>query len=357
MTLRLSYPGLLINQQSYGQDGRVTLLIFSTRKESPLWGNQPPRLLELFAAVCRRRHFSPRTEESYRYWIRQYIFFHGKRHPRELGAAEVEAFLNHLAVSRKVAASTQTQALNAIVFLYESVIAQPLGGMTGLKRVQARHRVPVVLTAEEVKRVLDLMQGTPRLMAEVMYGAGLRVNECVTLRVKDIDFGARVITVRAGKGGKDRTTVLPEQLHGPLQQHLLRVAGLHKEDLSRGGGLAPLPHAIARKYPSASASFAWQFAFPSAVLRAWGDSGRLARWHTSDSSVQRPFRRALQLAGIHKHASVHTLRHSFATHLLSSGTDIRTIQLLLGHRNLQTTMIYTHVLEVTWKVTSPLDRL
>lgn len=336
---------------------RVILLIFSTHKESPLWGNQPPRLLELFTAVCRRRHFSPRTEESYRYWIRQYIFFHGKRHPKDLGATEVEAFLNYLAVSRKVAASTQTQALNALVFLYESVIAQPLGSMGGLKRVQARHRVPVVLTAEEVKQTLALMQGTPRLMAELMYGAGLRVKECVTLRIKDIDFGARVITVRDGKGGKDRTTVLPEQLHSPLQQHLLRVAALHKEDLSKGGGLVPLPCAIARKYPSASTSFSWQFAFPSTVLRPWGDSGRMARWHTSDSSVQRPFRRALQLAEIHKHASVHTLRHSFATHLLSSGTDIRTIQLLLGHQNLQTTMIYTHVIEVTRKVTSPLDRL
>lgn len=229
--------------------------------------------------------------------------------------------------------------------------------MRGLKRVQARHRVPVVLTPDEVKRTLSLMQGTPRLMAEVMYGAGLRVNECVTLRIKDIDFGARVITVRDGKGGKDRTTVLPEQLHSPLQQHLLRVAALHKEDINKGAGLVPLPGAIARKYPSASTSISWQFAFPSAVLRPWGDSGRLARWHTSDSSVQRPFRRALQLADIHKHASVHTLRHSFATHLLASGTDIRTIQLLLGHRNLQTTMIYTHVLEVARKVTSPLDCL
>ena len=188
-------------------------------KESPLWGN-PPRLLDLFAAVCRRRHFSPRTEESYRYWIRQYIFFHGKRHPRDLGAAEVESFLNYLAVNRKVAASTQTQALNAIVFLYDSVIGQPLGIMAGLKRVQARYRVPVVLTPDEVKRV---MEGTPHLMAELIYGAGLRVNECVTLRVKDIDFSAAVITVRDGKGGKDRTTVLPEQLGRPLQQHLLRV--------------------------------------------------------------------------------------------------------------------------------------
>ena len=331
--------------------------VFFNSQELTLWGNQPPRLLELFAAVCRRRHFSHRTEESYRYWIRQYIFYHDKQHPRELGAAQVEAFLNHLAVTRKVAASTQTQALNALVFLYESVIERPLGDMCGLKRVQARHRVPVVLTTEEVKRVLGLMQGTPRLMAELMYGAGLRVNECVTLRIKDVDFGARVVTVRAGKGGKDRTTVLPEQIHSLLQQHLLRVAALHKEDLGKGGGLAPLPNAIARKYPSASTAFAWQFAFPSTVLRPWGDSGRLVRWHTSDSSVQRPFRRALQLAEIHKHASVHTLRHSFATHLLATGTDIRTIQLLLGHRNLQTTMIYTHVQEITRKVTSPLDRL
>lgn len=247
--------------------------------------------------------------------------------------------------------------MNALVFLYDAVLGQPLGVMTGLRRVQPRYRVPVVLTTDEVKRILDLMEGTPRLMAEVMYGAGLRVNECVTLRIKDIDFGARVITVRSGKGGKDRSTVLPEQLIRPLQQHLLRVAALHQEDLAKGAGLAPLPNAIHRKYPSASASLAWQFVFPSSVLRPWGESGRRVRWHTSDSSVQRPFRAALQRAGVLKHASVHTLRHSFATHLLSSGTDIRTIQLLLGHRNLQTTMIYTHVVEVTRTVKSPLDRL
>jgi len=190
-----------------------------------------------------------------------------------------------------------------------------------------------------------------------MYGAGLRVNECVTLRVKDIDLGARTITVRSGKGGKERTTVLPEQLHSPLQQHLVRVATLHKEDLSRGSGLAPLPDALARKYPSASSSLAWQYVFPSAVQRPWGESGKLARWHASDSTIQRAFKQALERAEVRKHASVHTLRHSFATHLLASGTDIRTIQLLLGHRNLQTTMIYTHVVEVTRTVKSPLDSL
>lgn len=311
----------------------------------------------MVSAVCRRRHFSPRTEDSYRYWIRQFILFHGKRHPRELGAPEVERFLNHLAVARQVAASTQTQALNALVFLYESVLDQPLGNLGGLKRVQKRYRVPVVLTPAEVRSILALMKGTTKLMAELMYGAGLRVNECVTLRVKDIDLSARTLTVRDGKGGKDRTTVLPEQLQSPLQQHLLRVAALHRRDTTHGGGLAPLPSALARKYPSASSSLTWQFVFPSSAQRPWGESGRLARWHTSDSTVQRAFRAALQLAAIPKQASVHTLRHSFATHLLAAGTDIRTIQLLLGHRSLQTTMIYTHVIEVTRRVTSPLDRL
>jgi integron integrase len=258
-----------------------------------------------------------------------------------MGHPEVEAFLNHLAVDRHVAASTQTQALNAIVFLYDSVLAQPLGQMTGLKRVQKRHRVPVVLTREEVKAALSMMDGTCRLMAELMYGAGLRVHECVSLRIKDIDLGSRAISVRNSKGSKDRTTVLPEQLCSPLQQHLLRIAALHRDDLSRGAGLAPMPDALSRKYPSASASLAWQFVFPSAVLRPWGEGGRLVRWHASDSTVQRAFKQAINKAEIRKHASVHCLRHSFATHLLAAGTDIRTIQLLLGHRSLQTTMIYT----------------
>ena len=233
----------------------------------------------------------------------------------------------------------------------------PLGEMTGLKRVQHRHRVPVVLTRQETKAVLELMEGTTRLMAELIYGAGLRVNECVTLRVKDIDLVAKTVNVRDGTGSKDRTTVLPGQLGAPLEKHLLRVAILHKEDLAQGAGLAPMPDALARKYPSASSTFAWQFVFPSAVLRPWGNSGRMVRWHASDSTIQRAFKQALQRAEIHKHASVHTLRHSFATHLLASGTDIRTIQLLLGHRSLQTTMIYTHVNQALKSVTSPLDDL
>ena len=275
----------------------------------------------------------------------------------EMGPPEVETFLNHLAIKRRVSASTQSQALNAIVFLYESVLSRPLGQMSGLRRVQRRHRVPVVLTRNEVKCVLTMMQGTCRLMAELMYGAGLRVHECVTLRVKDLDLSAHTISVRNSKGSKDRTTVLPSQLCSTLQQHLLRVAALHRDDLARGAGLAPMPDALARKYPSASASWAWQYVFPSSALRPWGDSGRLVRWHASESTVQRAFKQAVETAQIAKHVSVHCLRHGFASHLLAAGTDIRTIQLLLGHRSLQTTMIYTHVQQATRSVISPLDNL
>lgn len=216
-------------------------------------------------AVCRRRHLSPRTEEAYRFWIRQFIFFHDKRHPRELREVEVTQFLNHLAVKRKVAASTQTQALNAIVFLYRDVLSAPLSEMNGLNRVQQRQRIPVVLTPGEVSQVLSYMAGTMALMARLMFGSGLRVEECCTLRMKDIDFGAAVLSVRDGKGGKDRTTVLPVRLRDDLRAHLLRVAQLHAEDRNRGAGLAPLPGALERKYPKASESLAWQFVFPSAV--------------------------------------------------------------------------------------------
>jgi integron integrase len=229
--------------------------------------------------------------------------------------------------------------------------------MTNLKRVQRRIRVPVVLTQAEVKATLTQMQGTPRLMAELIYRAGLRIHECVSLRIKDVDLASRAVSVRNSKGSKDRTTVLPERLVSPLQQHLLRIAVLHRDDLARGAGLAPMPDALARKYPSASTSLAWQYVFPSAALRQWGSSGRHVRWHTSDSTVQRAFKQAIGRAGVMTHASVHCLRHSFAAHLLAAGTDIRTIQLLLGHNSLKTTMIYTHVLQATRSVTSPFDSL
>jgi integron integrase len=274
-----------------------------------------------------------------------------------MGPKEVEAYLNHLAVNRRVAASTQSQALNALVFLYDEVLKKPLGHLESLKRVQYRKRIPTVLTTEEVKRTLAQMTGTTRLMAELIYGAGLRVHECTTLRVKDIDLSARVVSIRNSKGSKDRTTLLPEQLFQPLQAHLIRVASLHRDDLAKGAGIVPMPDALDRKYPSAARSLAWQFAFPSSVIRPWGDTKRFVRWHVADSTIQRAFKQAILEAKIHKHVSIHSLRHAFATHLLASGTDIRTIQLLLGHRSLQTTMIYTHVIQVTKSIVSPLDSL
>lgn len=274
-----------------------------------------------------------------------------------MAAPEVEAFLNHLAVNRHCSASTQTQALNAIIFLYKEVLQQPLGLMQNLKRVQKRYRVPVVLNVNEVKLCLDQMHGTTQLIAQLIYGAGLRVNECLSLRVKDLDFNMQSLSVRNGKGGKDRTTLIPKQLIPKLQKHLLTVAQLHQSDLNRGAGYTVMPGALFKKYPSASRSLAWQYVFPSSVIRTWGEPKMKVRWHMSDSTIQRAIKLALKNANVHKHASVHTLRHSFATHLLANGTDIRTIQLLLGHRSLQTTMIYTHVIEATKSVISPFDKL
>lgn len=306
--------------------------------------------------VCRRRHLSRRTEQAYRFWIRSYIHFHHRQHPRVLGPNGIVAFINHLATARSVAASTQSQALNALLFLYRDVLEMEVGHLGGLRRVQRRDRLPVVLTMEEVSAVLAQMDGIPGLMAHLLYGSGLRVTECMTLRIKDLDPQAGLIHVRGGKGGKDRTTVLPSRLQQAIQRQLLRVAGLHRQDIARGAGFA-LPDALSRKYPSASQSLAWQFVFPSRVVRTCPQTGRRLRWHASESGVQMAFKAALAEAQIAKHASVHTLRHSFATHLLAAGTDIRTIQLLLGHRNLKTTMIYTHVEQAVRKTVSPLDRL
>jgi len=313
--------------------------------------------MDQVSALCRRRHLSRRTEEAYRFWIRRYILFHDKQHPRILGPHGITAFVNHLATDRMVAASTQSQALNALLFLYRDVLEVDVGHLEGLRRVQRSSKIPVVMTVEEVRGTLALMQGTPRLMAEVLYGAGLRVAECMTLRIKDVDFRAKTLTIRSGKGAKDRTTLLPAKLMHPLEQHLVRVIALYKQDVRNGRGYVSLPGALHRKYPNAARSVAWQFVFPSKVVRPCPQTGRLLRWHASESTVQKAFKRALEQAGVRKHASVHTLRHSFATHLLAQGTDIRTIQLLLGHRSLQTTMIYTHVHQIVRHTTSPLDRL
>lgn len=314
-------------------------------------------MLDQVATICRRRHFSRRTEEAYRFWIKKYIYFHGIKHPRNVGIEGIAPFINFLAVEKHVAATTQSQALNALIFLYRDVLEIEVGHIEGLKRVQHIHRIPVVLTIDEVRAVLSHMSGTPRLIAELIYGSGLRVTEAITLRIKDLDFHSNTIGVRSGKGAKDRTSVLPLCLSRPLQQHLLRVIALYKTDAMNGRGYAPLPGALDRKYPNSARSVGWQFVFPSSAVRKCPETGRMLRWHTSDSTVQIPFRAALAKAGIYKHASVHTLRHSFATHLLANGTDIRTIQLLLGHRNINTTMIYTHVEHSIRQTKSPLDRL
>jgi integron integrase len=307
--------------------------------------------------AIRRRHYSLRTEDTYVHWIKRFIYFSGKRHPAELGAAEVTAFLNYLARDRDVAASTQNQALSALIFLYREVLATPLPWLDELERVRRPARVPTVLTREETQRLLAQMQGTKWLMASLLYGAGLRLRECLRLRVKDADFGYRQITVRDGKGAKDRVTMLPQSVHEPLKRHLMQVRVLHERDLAAGYGTVELPDALARKYPRAPCEWAWKFVFPSHKLSADPRTGVVRRHHVYENYIIRGVKEAARAARIAKHLSCHTLRHSFATHLLESGYDIRTVQELLGHADVSTTMIYTHVLNKgAGAVTSPLDR-
>jgi integron integrase len=298
-----------------------------------------------------------RTEETYVHWIKRFIYFSGKRHPGELGAAEVTAFLNHLARDLDVAASTQNQALSALLFLYREVLGTPLPWLDGLARAQRPVRVPTVLTPDEAQRLLAQMRGTQWLMASLMYGAGLRLRECLKLRVKDVDFGYRQIVVRDGKGAKDRVTMLPQPLAVPLREQLARARALHERDLAAGHGEVELPHALGRKYPQALHEWAWKFVFPSPRLSRDPRSEAVRRHHVYENYVIRAVKAAARAARIAKHVSCHTLRHSFATHLLASGYDIRTVQELLGHADVSTTMIYTHVLNKGGRgVSSPLER-
>jgi integron integrase len=327
-------------------------------QEEPDFGIKRPRLREQLHAAIRRHNYSRRTEQSYWYWIRWFIRHHGLRHPAEMGAGEVEAFLSWLATEREVAAATQNQALSALLFLYKEVLGRSLPWFKDLVRAKRPVRVPVVLTREEVRRLLAAMQGTKWLMASLLYGAGLRQIECLQLRVKDVDFAYRQILVRDAKGAKDRVTMLPEQAVQPLQEHLGRVRALHQRDLREGYGEVSLPFALARKYPSAGREWAWQFVFPSGVRSADPESGVIRRHHVFPDTLARAVKAATRAACIVKPASCHTLRHSFATHLLESGYDIRTVQELLGHSDVSTTMVYTHVLNRGGKaVASPLDRL
>ncbi len=307
--------------------------------------------------IMRTRRYSLQTEKTYIYWMKKFIFFHDVRHPKEMGAAEVGAFLTHLAVDENVAATTQNQAMFALLFLYKEVLGIELDRLGG-KFTSAKQstRVPVVLTREEVAAVLSHLSGGNWLMANLLYGAGLRLKECLRLRVKDLDFGYKQITVRDGKGGKDRFTILPEKLVEPLQKHLETVKTQHDCDLQAGLGAVLLPFAFDGKHSNDARKWKWQYVFPSSKISRDPRTGKLGRHHLSESGLQKAVKIGLQKAAVEKHASCHTLRHSFATHLLQNGSDIRTIQDLLGHKELTTTMIYTHVLQNNrLGVKSPVD--
>jgi integron integrase len=318
--------------------------------------SRSPKLLDRVRLACKRRRYSYHTEKAYCRWIKRFVRFHGTVHPRTLHAKDVRAFLDHLAAERNVAASTQNQALNALIFLYEHVLDIDLGAIGDFERAQRSRRLPVVLTREEVRAVLDHMQGTNRLVALLLYGSGLRLTEALRLRVKDIDTAYGQILVRDGKGRKDRRTVFPKRAAEPLQRHLRKVKVLHEEDCADGYGAVFLPDALARKYPNAATDWTWQYVFPARGRSVDPRSGIERRHHRSDSAVQRAVKKAVEAAQVNKRASCHTFRHSFATHLIEDGYDIRTVQELLGHDDLRTTMVYTHVLNRGGRgVQSPLD--
>ena len=316
---------------------------------------QKPKLLDQLSGVMRLKHYSLKTEKSYVHWGRRFILFHKKRHPQEMGAPEVQAFLNYLAVDQHVSASTQNQALNALVFLYKHVIKKELGTIDAI-RARRPKRLPVVLTREETQKILSLLSGGNHLMASFLYGSGLRLMECLRLRIKDIDYSAKHIIVRDGKGSKDRVTILPETIISELSQHLVRVKALHDDFLQRGYGEVELPYALVRKYPNMGREWAWQYVFPAKNISTDPRTGARRRHHIHESVLQRAVKHAVRLSDIPKHVGCHTMRHCFATHLLESGVDIRTVQELLGHKDVKTTMIYTHVMQKPGiDIRSPLD--
>jgi integron integrase len=317
-----------------------------------------PKLLEQYRERLRVKHYSLRTEDAYLHWVRRYIYFHGKRHPQEMGGSEVEAFLSHLATEGRVSPSTQNQALAALLFLYREVLEKELPWMDGMVRAKRPARVPAVLTENEVRALLAQLDGTRWLASSLLYATGMRLLEGLRLRVKDVDFERREIAVRDGKGGRDRRTMLPERLIEPLRSHLARVKVLHERDLAEGFGEVYLPFALARKYPKAGRSWPWQYVFPAGSRSVDPLDGVVRRHHLDEKVVQRAVSHAARKAGIAKPVSPHILRHSFATHLLDGGYDIRTVQELLGHKDVSTTRIYTHVLNRGGRgVRSPLDRL
>jgi integron integrase len=316
----------------------------------------PPRLLDRVRWHLRVKRYSIRTEKAYLDWIRRFILFHEKRHPAEMGAPEIAAFLSHLAINRNVAAATQNQALSALLFLYQQVLERKLEYINGVERVRRPAKLPVVFTRAEARAVIAHVEGDYRLMVHLLYGSGMRLLEVLRLRVKDVDFGYNRISIREGKGMRERITILPARLKRPLQSHLARMYELHQQDLARGRGAVYLPSALGRKYPGAARSWPWQYVFPAARLSVDPRSGETRRHHVSEKNLQNAVKLAIRAAGLTKAASCHTFRHSFATHLLEAGYDIRTVQELLGHKDVSTTMIYTHVLNKPGVgIRSPID--
>ncbi|MEM1366677.1 MAG: integron integrase [Cyanobacteria bacterium P01_H01_bin.15] len=317
---------------------------------------QSPKLLERVREVLRLKHYSYRTEESYLAWIRRFILFHQYRHPRNMGPPEIEAFLTHLAIKENVASSTQNQALSALLFLYRYVLQKPLDGSINALRAKRTRYLPTVLTPDEINRLFAHLQGENLLIAQILYGSGLRILEALRLRVKDLDFAQHQIVLRNAKGDQSRITMLPKKVVDPLHAHLLQVRTLHQQDLTNGHGDVYLPFALERKYPNANRDWIWQYVFPASKLSSDPRSGEIRRHHRDESVLRKAIKQASCRADIQKKVSCHTLRHSFATHLLANGYDIRTIQELLRHKDIKTTMIYTHVLNAGGKgVRSPLD--
>lgn len=315
-----------------------------------------PKLLDQVRIVARLKHFSIKTEKAYAHWIKRFILFHNKRHPDEMAEPEIRAFLAHLAVNLGVSASTQTVALSALLFLYREVLKRDLPFIDQIERAKPSGKLPVVFTRAEVQQILARLDGTELLVASLLYGSGMRLMEALRLRIKDVDFTMNQITVREGKGSKDRVTMLPQSLRQPIQEHLTRVRLIHQRDLKEGFGSVYLPFALQRKYVNANREWAWQYVFPAIKRSIDPRTGTERRHHLAPEVVQRRVKSAIRLAKIYKHGSCHTFRHSFATHLLEDGYDIRTVQELLGHKDVRTTMIYTHVLNRGGKgVRSPLD--
>jgi integron integrase len=316
------------------------------------------KLLAQVRTAIRLRHYSRRTEQAYAWWIRRFIEFHQMRHPAELGPAEVAAFLAHLAVDRRVSSSTQNQALSALLFLYGEVLRRPVAWMADLARAKSPKRLPTVLTRDEARAILERLNGTASLVCRILYGSGLRLMEVLQLRVQHLEFARSEIRVRGGKGDRDRVSVLPQVLQKPLRQHLERVRALHRQDLAAGAGWVQLPAALDRKYPGAGREWAWQWVFPGQGISVDPETGKRGRYHLHPTTVQRAFREAVKLSGVPKPAHCHSLRHSFATELLTSGSDIRTVQDLLGHKDVRVTMVYLHVLNRGGLgVRSPMDTL